>query len=323
MPNEQLNNLDKKRIEASTRLRTGRKMYKALVQAESPELTMALLGGWAVDGDGAQTNGGGLVGATPLLTTATATYAKVEDATVFQDLATSGDAAAYTANFQCWPDTPVAEVDHVFFGADVPFAEVAFDAATPAVYDSTDVTTPWYWNGTAWSALTLVLDNTEATASDGTEILERDGAMLFIPPSDWVASTVDDQLAYWIRFGIAAAKAANMTTVPILADEHKIVTALDPWTAPAAAQIVGIRASSGAATLGTAADTKFIVVNTTTGARTAELTWTQATRTGLFTGLSLVVAAGDVLAVYVTQEDGTDEHIGVIFELQLANADNP
>lgn len=322
MADDSLRYMDFKVIRAAFSQLTARRVWKALQMAEAPALPMGVLGPWAIDGDGAQTNGAGLVGSSPLLTTATATYAKVEDDTVFQDLATSGVAAAYTANFQCWPDTPVALEDHVFFGADVPFAEVAFDAATPAVYDSTAVTTPWYWNGSAWSALTLVLDNTEATASDGTEILERDGAMSFIPPADWAASTVDGQLAYWIRFGIAAAKAANMTTVPILADEHKIVTAADPWTAPAPAKLVAIRASSGAATLGSAADTKFIVVNTTTGARTAELTWTQTTRTALFTGLSLVLAAGDVLAVYVTQEDGTNEHLGVIFELEMANPDS-
>ena len=312
-----------KRLQRMLAHRYGRQVYKALLQATSPTRAMAVFGGWAVDGDGAQTNGGGLVGAEPLLTTQTATFAKVEDDTVFQDLATSGAAAAYTANFQLYPDTPVALEDHAYFGAAVPFAEVAFDAATPAVYDSTDVTVPTYWDGSAWVALTLVLDNTEATAQDGSEILERDGAMLFLPPTDWVAVAVDGQVAYWIRFGIAAAKAANMTTVPILADEHKIVTADDAWTYPADSQIVGIRASSGAGTLGSANDTLFIVMNTTKGTRTAELTWTQTTRSAVFSDLNLLGDAGDAIAVYVTQEDGSDEHDTVLFELELANPQQP
>ena len=175
MADDSLVHIDKTRLVSATSNATGRRVFNALLMGASPTQPLAAFGPWAVDGDGAETNGAGLVGSTPLLTTAAATFAKVEDDTVFQDLATSGDAAAYTANFQLYPDTPVADEDFVYFGSSVPFAELAFNTSTPAVYDSTLVTVPQFWNGSTWATLTLVLDNTEANAQAGSEILERDG----------------------------------------------------------------------------------------------------------------------------------------------------
>lgn len=299
--------------------RIGRRVAKGLKQAQSPILPMRVDGPWAIDGDGAETNGAGLVGATPLLTEQASTYAKVwdESATEFQDLATSSTGAGYTANYQLWPDTSALD-DAVYFGGDVPFAELAFDVATAADYTAGAIV--WeYWDGSAWSALTIVHDATGAP-TDGTNSFEQDGAILWIPPTDWARTAVDSVTLYWVRCRVTT----GLTTEPTLnSKEHQIVTAADAWTANAPAQIEAIRASSGASTLGSSNDTKFFVINQTTGEHTGELTWTLSTRTALFTDLNLEVAIGDELAVYVTQEDGTNEHSNVGLELHMANTQEP
>lgn len=293
-----------------------------LANGNSVVHAMAVFGDWAIDGDGAETNGAGLVGADVLLTEGVDTFSKIEDDGVFADLAAAAAEAGYTANYQHFPDTPVADTDYLYLGAAVPFCEFAFGYATPAVYDSTDVVEWFYWDGSAWSALTVVHDGSNATITDGSEYGERDGATSFIPPSDWAAAVVDGQSAFWVRAGIATGKAANMTTVPISSENHQLVSPEDAWVAPCDGTVVQLRASSGAATLPGAADVKFILMNYTTGLHSAELTWDQAKRTGAWVlATALAVTDGDRLGVLVTQEDGTNEHSNVMFELEVAAVD--
>ena len=66
-----------------------------------------------------------------------------------------------------------------------------------------------------------------------------------------------------------------------------------------------------------AVDVKFFLMNYTTGACSAVLTFAQDIRSAVFTDVDLAVAAGDVLGVVVTQEDGTNEPSGVILELSI------
>ena len=206
---------------------------------------MNALGNWAVDGDGAETNGAGLVGADILLTEAAAAYAKVEDDGVFANLNVSGAEAGYAVNYQHFPDVPVADTDYLYLGDSVPFCEFAFGYGTPAVYNALDVVEWFYWDGTIWSALTIVHDGSNATITDGGEYGERNGALSFIPPTDWAATVVDSQNAYWIRAGIATGKAANMTTVPISSEEHQVVSPADAWVSPSDGTVTRVRASTG------------------------------------------------------------------------------
>ena len=281
---------------------------------------MAVYGAWAIDGDGAETNGAGLVGATPTLTEQAAALAKIEDGGVFANLSDSAGEAGYTGAYQLFPDAPVAETDFAYFGGAIPFPELAFNvSATNATFDAAGVLAWTYWDGAAWSPLTLAHDGSSASTADGTLAFGRDGAIAFIPPSDWASSSVDGQAAFWIRCGIAAGKAANLTQVPLLdAKEHELVTPNGGFVARQTGTIESIRLVDGATTLHTTADVKFILVNFTTGAHSGELTFTQDLRCQVFTGLSLTVAAGDVLGVVVTQEDTGAEPSGVLLELGVA-----
>ncbi len=278
-------------------------------------LPMAVLGAWGIDVDGAETNGGGLVGSTPTLTEAALGQAVVEDGGVFASLG-GGPNAGYTSNWQLFPDVPVAN-DAIYFGASLKFCEIAI-AMSATVQASTGAAFTWeYWNGAAWVPLTLARDGTSAAASNGSRAFERDGAIHFVPPADWAQSTVNGGTLFWVRCIVVTA--ANMGVALGLTDgkSHEIVTPNGGWVSRHTGTITTLRLADGAATLHTTADVKFILMNYTTGAHSGELTFAQDRRTQRWTGLTLAIAAGDVLGVLVTQEDTGAEPSGVMLELGI------
>ena len=286
-----------------------------LANGNSVTHPMSLFGAWAINGDGARTNGAGLVGDDVLLVAAGNAYAKVFDASAvaalqFNPLATSSAGAGYTANYQLIPDTSAAG-DIAYLGSAIAFAEIALDMATVASWVA-GVAVWEYWDGAAWSALTLALDNTDTGAGS----FLQDGAISFVPPDDWTATEVDSQSGFWIRFRVTT----GLTTSPALnATNHEFVTPEDSWVAPCDGTVVRIRASTGAATLPAANATKFVLMNFTTGLHTAEREWAVSKRTYSFTlARPLTIVDGDQLGVIVTQEDGTNEHLNVMFELEVA-----
>lgn len=280
-------------------------------------LPMAVFGTWAIDGDDANTNGAGLVGSSPLLTEAAPAQCKIEDGGVFANLADSAGEAGYTGAYQLFPDAPVAETDFAYFGASTQFCELGFNmSATVATFDAAGVLTWEYWDGAAWSPLTIAFDGTSASTADGTLSFGQDGAIAFVPPADWAQSAVDGVTLFWVRSGIAAGKAANLTQVPLTAMvQHQVVSPDGGWVSRLDGTITTLRVSDGAANLHTTADVKFILMNYTSGEHSGELTWAQDQRTQRFTGLSLAMTAGDILGVLVTQEDGAAEPDNVMFEL--------
>lgn len=274
---------------------------------------MAAYGTWAIDGDGANTNGGGIVGGVTL-TEAAAAFAVVDDNGSFALLSATSAEAGYTADYQLFPDTEAIN-DAAYFGHTVPFAELAVDVGTAAAYTG-DALVWEYWDGSAWSALTLVQDRTDTVAGDGKRSFMQDGAVHFIPPADWASTTVNSQAAFWVR---ARVTAANISTIPTTdSKEHELVTPADGFACPAPGVITGVRLNDGAGTLHTTTDVKFLVVNFTSGKHSGELTFTQDKRTQRFTGLGLAVGGGDVLGVLVTQEDGTNEVTNALLELEVA-----
>lgn len=94
-------------------------------------------------------------------------------------------------------------------------AEFSIDQPTiPAVYAGNACT--WeYWNGAAWSALTLSRDETDSTAFDGLQPFQVGGEITFVKPTDMAASSVDGVTAEWIR--VRPTTPANVTTVPVFA----------------------------------------------------------------------------------------------------------
>jgi len=193
-------------------------------------------------------------------------------------------------------------------------------AGTPATYGADSIT--WeYYNGTIWTALTIEYDHTDATAQDGLRPFQRDGVVVFVPPPAWASTTINSQVAYWIRARCNAT--VDITQTPITdAVEHSIVTPTDGFKCPRTARIVGVRLINANTTAHTAADIKFILHNFTTGVHGDELTFAQDKRnerwdsTAFKTG-GLAVAAGDVLGVVVTQEDTANELTNFTIEMDV------
>jgi hypothetical protein len=295
----------------------GNGKLKAFKNLAGPDMITAVMNGtWAVDGDGANTNGGGIVGGSVVLTEATAAYAVVEDydagGSDYQLLSTSATGAGFTANYQLLPDTE-AIGDACYFGAAIPFCEVAFDMSATVQTYSDDAGKWQYWNGSAWTDLTIVKDQTDATAQDGKRPFGRDGALSFIPPTDWATTTVNSQSAYWIKWVVTA---ANVTQIGLTnSQEHEIVTPESPIIIPRDMTITGLRLSDSAATVHTTADIKFLLFNFTTGEYEGEFTWAQDDRQAYYEGLTLTASAGDELGVLITQEDGTNEASDVAMEM--------
>jgi len=283
--------------------------------------TMGVMGLWYDDGDGVETNGGGMVGATPTLTNQAAALAKVYDngTSTFANLAVSGGIAPYTSNWQIFPDVPTDE-DAVYFGGAVPFPELGLDMGGVVQASGGAVFTWEYSQGAAaWAAATIRVDGTGTGAAvDGSRSFEADGAITHVPPADWATDTVDGQLGYWLRCRVTTVANIGANLGVTNAEEHSLITPTHGFYCPANGTVTGLRLADGAAALHTTRDVLFILVNFTTGLSTTELTFAQALRNERFTGLSLAVSAGDRLGVICTQDDGGGaEPDNVLFELEV------
>jgi len=253
--------------------------------------------------------------------------AKVYDASAaaYLPLSTCSSGGGYTANYQLFPDTPVALVDYCIFGGAVPFGQIHFDvSATVAVYDAASVVGWEYWNGSAWSDLdaSIINDNSGSTGVTGDYAWEQDGDMVFVPPQDWAASTIDSQAAYWIKASVETGKVANMTTVPILTTEHDLNVTTTGYVPTHDGLVTSVGISDNAATLHTANDIEFFLINTTTGASSGVVGFGQdITDEVLPLPYPVPVSIGDKCAIVVTQEDGTNEAGIVVLTLNYSCAE--
>jgi len=245
-------------------------------------------------------------------------YAKVYDlsTTAYLPLATCSSGAGYTNNYQIFPDTEL-EGDFAIFGAASPFGILRFDvSATAATYGADSV--GWtYWNGDTWATLTTVWDDTNTTPeADANRPFMQDGQIVFSAPSDWVKSTIDDQSAYWVKASVIAG--FNITQIPLLdSHEHYILTCTTGCEVPADGELVRARYSFVTPSASNA-DSKFVMVNLTDGTCGSIVTATKAISTSQeIADLGMTVTAGDVIAIYGTDEDGTTEYADGTMQIDL------
>lgn len=247
-------------------------------------------------------------------------FAKVYDVSAleYQPLATSSAGAGYTGDYQLFPDAE-AIGDYALFGAAAPFGVIKIDVSATAATYSGDGVTWQYWNGSAWATLTVLWDDTNTTpAAAGKRPFMQDGQIIFSAPTDWAASTIDSQSAYWIR---AYVNAATLTQIPLLdSHEHYIITDSAATEIPARGTI-----SRGRFTFTTNSGandhTDVILCNLTSGACSAIKVITKALYQGVeIADFDLTVAAGDALAIYATDEDGTTEYANGQVELTLTRS---
>ncbi len=264
---------------------------------------------WAIDGDGAETNGGGLVGHAAVLTQVGAGECLVYDAGTgeYEPIETAGGTwrAAPASNYAILPDAP-ANDDALMVMYSIPFPEVAFDvSATVAVY--TGVAGKWQVSTGAgtWVDVTTIYDNSSAAVHTGTQPLSRDGALIQIPEATWASATYSGKTGYWLRFVVT--DATKITTVAILNNKRaEIVTAEQGWAPPQAVVLESVYFCDSGMTLHTANDVKLLLWNQTTGdSRVA--TFAQDKRQEIATITSWTVAIASRISTWVVQEDGTNE----------------
>lgn len=207
--------------------------------------------------------------------------------------------------WQIFPNN-TTNADICYFGHSIPFCELWFDlTATVATYTG-DALAWEYWNGSTWGALT-VNDYTDATAQDGKRSFGRDGAVSFMPPANWAPSSVNSISKYWIRCKVTDATKLDAARGLLNSKRHYIVTPTDGFVVPHACILTDVSIRDEAATVHAANPIVFEVVNFTTGAHSGALTFAVSKRNDNFTSLTLACAAGDVLGVLISSEDGTNE----------------
>jgi hypothetical protein len=126
-----------------------------------------------------------------------------DDGGVYTDETTEANEAT-ADDMTLFPATPAAN-DAYLIGMSAQFSRVLFNVSTAGVGT---YTVAWeYWNGSGWSALTGVTDDTGAFKNAGLN------DVVFTLPSNWAATTINSQGPfYYIR---AKIDAGTTTTVPL------------------------------------------------------------------------------------------------------------
>ena len=95
--------------------------------------------------------------------------------------------------------------DIIYFGDAATFTGVALNVGTAGAH--TGITINWeYWNGSSWTAITTVVDETTSFKTAGTNTIN------FSAPTDWATTSVDGTTKYWIRARDTRSSPAYTTT---------------------------------------------------------------------------------------------------------------
>lgn len=135
-----------------------------------------------------------LAGIVPTVTNGTDApieYAFLDDGGVFTDETTDANSAA-AADVTLMPAVEAVN-DAFYFGSAETFGYIKINFSTAGVGG----VIAWeYWNGT-WTAISGISDGTVGlTAGIGNY------TVIFGIPTDWATTTVNSQLAYWVRFRV-------------------------------------------------------------------------------------------------------------------------
>ena len=173
-----------------------------------------------------------------------------------------------------------------------------------------------YWNGSAWATLTGAVDDSAGhTTGTSTYLIQ------FEPPSDWVANTggngPNGEAGFFIRGRVSAY--TSTTTQPLGTQGwlRLLKTGSVGIAAPFTGTINGVTMNATTVS-GSSADSKFLLINGTTGAFAA-FTWTKELESH-YAAISLAVTAADKLVLVQIQEDGSTENAGAFFNLQAVAA---
>lgn len=203
--------------------------------------------------------------------------------------------------------------DAFFVGYTAKFPKVRVTTSTART--GTATIQAQFWNGTAWAAITGAVDDT-AGFSTTAGVLH----LHFEPPATWTANTTANgpnaQAGYFIGFVVTAV--TTYTAAPV---------GTQAWIYPMVTGAIGVPIEttgvisevtmSGITLSGTTADSKFVLINVTTGAF-VPFTWTKATSADVEVVNNLPVTEGNEVVLIQIQEDATTEFANTAFYLKNA-----
>jgi len=99
--------------------------------------------------------------------------------------------------------------DYIYYGSAAQFTSLAITIENGSEKDYPDnPLMKWeYWNGSAWTALEDVVDETDGSRDYGVAM-----EVNYTLPSDWAKNAVHDETYYWIRFGGYANQSSSAPT---------------------------------------------------------------------------------------------------------------
>lgn len=138
-------------------------------------------------------------------TTKNLNFIKIDDGGAFTNIYPIGIAPSTSFPQDLFPTIPAFN-DALYIGSDVVFDNLVYNLLNGMGYEANpNIRTVYeYWNGASWFAL-FVNDNTAPLGTTITGVGELRflitgiNSVHWVKPSDWSTTTVDGDLAYWIR----------------------------------------------------------------------------------------------------------------------------
>lgn len=129
-------------------------------------------------------------------------------------------ATAAPADYDLLPNTPVANLDAVYFGSQSglldtgPFDNLVFNIKTPTTYAGAAVFVWSTWTGAIWGGVTGLRDNTSTLIGDSSMPWDRTGfgSIHWNPPTNWAPTAVNGVTAFWIRTVASAPAGPDIIT---------------------------------------------------------------------------------------------------------------
>lgn len=109
--------------------------------------------------------------------------------------------------------------DFLYIGSDIQFLGLDIDMGSN-VNANTATLTVEYWNGSAWTALSI----TDRTIASG-KTLAQDGDIVWSGPSGWAMKVVNSENKYWVRLSVSAALSAtvDVDNIEIVEADHYFI----------------------------------------------------------------------------------------------------
>ena len=247
-------------------------------------------------------------------TEATAAYCKVYDASAtsqYNNLATSATGTGYSSNYQIFPDTEAIN-DAIYFGNSSKFGAIYVDVDTVGTY-SADAAVWEYYDGDGWATFTP-RDNTDTTAYNGKRPFQADGYIIMSVGNDWTETTIDSQVAFWVRCRLTA---ATMTQAAITNSVEHAITTLNYGSRVATEGRINRLVFRWGTNSGANNDTKFYLINMNKGT-SANLTHTKEKQNfAVSLTTPLDVSKSDKLALFFYQIDGATEFANGTMEVEI------